>query len=265
MVKNPLRDENDSKIEMQRILKVLMKKAEAKAAAAAGMPDSSGLESELRQHGGRSRKFGTESQNGLFNNGAKEKFKSEIKLEFDEDDDDEDDDDDDDNFEDDLSSFDNQDEIVNNVGFPDWKSLSSTLHSFPISGVQPLPTSLAAVQTFPKPCSSSTPKAAAETHFVRSSSMISTPTLALTNSSQHSFSSTSSSPSTLSISSSDSGCLIVKRQPDPLFSSLTFEPGNGGAPPQNSDEMIKEFFTDFVDMVDTLPDIDFEEHFEMFP
>jgi len=265
MVKNPLRDENDSKIEMQRILKVLMKKAEAKAAAAAGMPDSSGLESELRQHGGRSRKFGTESQNGLFNNGAKEKFKSEIKLEFDEDDDDEDDDDDDDNFEDDLSSFDNQDEIVNNVGFPDWKSLSSTLHSFPISGVQPLPTSLAAVQTFPKPCSSSTPKAAAETHFVRSSSMISTPTLALTNSSQHSFSSTSSSPSTLSISSSDSGCLIVKRQPDPLFSSLTFEPGNGGGPPQNSDEMIKEFFTDFVDMVDTLPDIDFEEHFEMFP
>jgi hypothetical protein len=54
----------------------------------------------------------------------------------------------------------------------------------------------------------------------------------------------------------------LKRQPDPLFAGINFDPANAAG---NSDEMIKEFFTDFVDMVDTLPDLDFEEHFEMFP
>ena len=67
MVKNPLRDENDSKIEMQRILAVLMKKAEAKAAAAlAGGGPNVEPEKPRRRKKQQSRKFGTNSQNVLF-------------------------------------------------------------------------------------------------------------------------------------------------------------------------------------------------------
>ena len=271
MVKNPLRDENDSKIEMQRILAVLMKKAEAKAAAAlvGGGPNVE-PEKPRRRKKQQSRKFGTNSQNVLFGKG---KIKSEIKEEFDfEEDDDEDDNDldyefDDNDDDDEMNNFGDRQNEESIKNFPDWKSLSSTLlpsfpTSLPSSGASP-PNSLA---EFSKPSSSSTPKA-----FARSSTSTTLfPLTPISTSTSNSFSSssTSSSPSSsLSISSSDSGCNLMvpqslKRQPDPLFAGLNFDPTAAAG---NSDEMIKEFFTDFVDMVDTLPDLDFEEHFEMFP
>ena len=118
----------------------------------------------------------------------------------------------------------------------------------------------------PSPSTSSTPKAqfARSSTFQTSATFITTTTpfaTSTTTSSHNSFSSTTSSPTT-SVSSPDTSISIseVKRHPDPLFSSVTFEAGG-----HNSDEMIKEFFTDFVDLVGTLPDIDFEENFEMFP
>jgi bHLH factor len=253
MTKNPLRDENDSKIEMQKILAVLMKKAEAKAAAA--MSGDPGTNPEPRPRKKSSKKFGTDSENSLFVMGSKKKIKSEIKEEFDEDFENENDDFDQDT-DDDLDDYDDemdQDQSLALDSFPDWKSLSSTLLPFPNT----LPT--ADQQNFSKPISSSTPKS------IRSSTMFPSPTATCS-------SSTSSSPSSTSFSSSDSGCMLVpnlqnhQQQPDPLFASVNFPSASASSSTvQNSDEMIKEFFTEFVDMVDTLPDIDFEEHFEMFP
>lgn len=274
MVKNPLRDENDSKIEMQRILAVLMKKAEAKAAAAlAGGGPSVEPEQPRRRKKQQSRKFGTNSQNVLFGKG---KIKSEIKEEFDfEDDEDEDEENDvdydfDEDDDEEMNNFgDQQNEEIKN--FPDWKSLSSTLlpsfpTSLPSSGTSP-PNTLA---EFSKPSASSTPKAFARSSTTTTTTAFFPMTTMSTSTTTNSFSSssTSSSPSSsLSISSSDSSCNLMvpqslKRQPDPLFAGLNFDPATAAG---NSDEMIKEFFTDFVDMVDTLPDLDFEEHFEMFP
>ena len=288
MTKNPLRDENESKLEMQRILQVLMKKAEAKAKAAAMA--GSGGEAELRQNS-RKRKFGTESQNGSFDGGVKEK--PEVKTEFDDDDDDDVDEDDDD-VDDELNEDDDDDEFDDEDGFqsfggqaevPDWKSLNSFQSfsaAFPqlvqqqqhqqqqhqhqqqqVSHHQPLQQLLSPLQgqTFSKPLSS-TPNQ--KMTFPRPTSTLTTfaaASAASTLSTSHnSFSSTSSSPN--SLSSPETSMIVpdLKRQPDPLFASMTFDTGH-----QNPDDMIKEFFTDFVDMGDTLPDIDFEEHFEMFP
>ena len=256
MTKNPLRDENDSKIEMQKILAVLMKKAEAKAAAAMSGNPGANPEPQPRKKG--SKKFGTDSQNSLYGKvGSTKKVKSEIKEEFDEDfdiendgfDQDTDDDDDLDNYDEDMEQ--DQSSLALE-SFPDWKSLSSTLLPFPNT------LEMADHQNFSKPISSSTPKS------IRSSTMFPSPTATCS-------SSTSSSPSSTSFSSSDSGCMLVpnlqnQQQPDPLFASVNFSSATASSSAvQNSDEMIKEFFTEFVDMVDTLPDIDFEEHFEMFP
>ena len=299
MTKNPLRDENDSKIEMQRILQVLMKKAEAKAAAAAARSAGNGGDLDQRLNG-RNRKFGTESQNELLD-GVKARLKREIKKEFEDDLDEDDDEDgldedeledvDDDDFDDEefgTTSF-GEETKVRSQSFPEWKtinSFNSFSNSFPNS-LQPQPQQQqqhhnqqqqhhnqqllmlpSGDKSFPKPSpsTSSTPKAqfARSSTFQTSATFITTTTpfaTSTTTSSHNSFSSTTSSPTT-SVSSPDTSISIseVKRHPDPLFSSVTFEAGG-----HNSDEMIKEFFTDFVDLVGTLPDIDFEENFEMFP
>jgi hypothetical protein len=238
MTKNPLRDENESKLEMQRILQVLMKKAEAKAAAAAagGRGGAGGSGNEERRSNGRNRRFGAEAVNGFFG-GPDQDIKFELDDDDEEDEEDEDDDlDDDDDDLHDLTGEGQKETSASSSSssFPDWKPFSPVFQNTPPgSSGQPL--------TCPSFPVASTPK------FSRSLSSFAA----------------SFSVSPASLSSTDSSVSPeAKRQPDPLFSAVAFD---SAVAVHSSDEMIKEFFTDFVDMVDTLPDIDFEEQFEMFP